>query len=205
MKKHWDEIYQDHGSDSLSWYQAVPDLALDWIDGLELDPDAAIVDVGAGTSALADGLLERGYRDLTLLDVSEAALAATRRRLGHRGEAVEWVCADLRGWAPRRRYVLWHDRAVFHFLTEPAARIHYRKLLRESLTDGGYALLATFAHDGPTRCSGLPVVRHSPSELIAAAGPGFSALRTARELHRTPAGSEQPFTWVLLRRDPRWS
>lgn len=199
-EQHWDGIHRTREPDSVSWYQPVPTTALDWIGGLALDPRAPVVDVGAGASALVDGLLDRGHRDVTALDVSAAALRTTRDRLGDRAGRVGWVVADLMAWRPPRRFALWHDRAVFHFLTGTADRTRYRELLLEALADDGYALIATFAPDGPTHCSGLPVARWDADSLAGAFGPDLTVVRTGREIHRTPAGMEQPFTWVLLRR-----
>jgi SAM-dependent methyltransferase len=200
VQEHWERIYRTRDPESLSWYQPVPATALEWIEELALDPLAPVVDVGAGASALVDGLIERGHRDVTAVDVSAAALAIARERLGDRGGQVQWIVADLLDWTPMRRYRLWHDRAVFHFLTDAAQRAHYRDLLLDALDDGGHALIATFAPDGPTHCSGLPVAHSDPESLASAFGPDLTVVRSAREVHLTPVGAEQPFTRVLLRR-----
>jgi trans-aconitate methyltransferase len=199
-EQHWEGIYRTRGPDSLSWYQPVPTTALNWIDGLGLDPHAPVVDVGAGASALVDGLLDRGHRDVTALDISAAALRTARDRLGDRAPQVRWVVGDLLAWTPPRHFALWHDRAVFHFLTAAADRSRYRDLLLDALDERGYALIATFAPDGPTHCSGLPVARWAADALAAVFAPDLTVVRTGREVHRTPTGAEQPFTWVLLRR-----
>lgn len=197
---HWDGIYRTREPDSVSWYQPVPTTALDWIGGLGLDLRAPVVDVGSGASTLVDGLLDRGHRDVTALDISTTALQAARARLGGRAGQVRWVVGDLLDWRPARRFALWHDRAVFHFLTGAADRARYRDLLLGALDDDGYALIATFASDGPTHCSGRPVVRWDAESLASVLGPGLTLVRTGREVHRTPTASEQPFTWVLLHR-----
>ncbi len=201
--RHWDAVYRDRAVDSLSWFQHSPDLALCWIRDLELAPDDPVVDVGAGASFLVDGLLDDGHRDVTVLDVAEAALKVSRQRLGERADGVHWVVGDVLGWVPTRRYGLWHDRAVLHFLTGPQDRHRYARLLADAVADDGYALLGGFAPDGPTHCSGLPVVRRSAGDLAAAAGAGFTTVRTGDEVHRTPSGTDQPFSRALLRRDRR--
>lgn len=203
VDRHWNAIYRGREIDSVSWFQEAPDLALGWIGDLDLDPDAPVVDVGAGASSLVDGLLATGHRDVTVLDVAGAGLDVARRRLGERAERVHWITVDVLEWTPARRFVLWHDRAVLHFLTDPKDQRRYAALLADTVADHGYALLAGFAPDGPTQCSGLPVVRRSPDEIAALAGAAFTAARTGQELHRTPSGADQSFAWVLLRRLPR--
>lgn len=198
---HWERIYANREVDQLSWYQSAAGVSLDFVAALDLDPGAAIVDVGAGASPFVDGLLDRGQRDVTVLDVSESALELARARLGERAGAVHWVVADLLGWSPGRRFRLWHDRAVFHFLTDPVDRDRYRELLQAGVEPGGFVLMATFAADGPTQCSGLPVARYEADDLGAVIGPGFTAVRARREAHPTPGGAAQWFTWLLLRRD----
>lgn len=203
VDRHWNTIYSGRDIDSLSWFQETPDLALSWIGDLDLDPDAPIVDVGAGASSLVDGLLVTGHQDVTVLDVAEAGLDVARRRLGEQAERVDWITVDVLEWVPVRCFVLWHDRAVLHFLTDPQDQRRYAALLADTVADLGYALLAGFAPDGPTHCSGLPVVRRSADEIAALAGVAFTAVRTGQELHRTPSGADQPFAWALLRRLPR--
>jgi hypothetical protein len=156
------------------------------------------VDVGGGASVLVDRLLDAGYRDLTVLDVAAAALDRARTRLGSRAGRVTWLVADLLTWVPARRYRVWHDRAVFHFLTAAAARDRYREVLHHALVPGGHVAVGTFAADGPTSCSGLPTARYGPDEL-AAQVPGYRVVHRRREVHRTPSGGIQPFTWLLLR------
>ena len=159
-----------------------------------------MLDAGGGASSLVDALLERGHRDVTVLDLAPAALAVARRRLGGAADRVAWVAADLLAGDPPRRFDVWHDRAVFHFLVDPGDRGRYVAVLRAALAPGGLALVATFAPDGPPRCSGLPVRRYDAEGLLAALGGGFSREATRREEHVTPGGTVQPFTWLAARR-----
>jgi cyclopropane fatty-acyl-phospholipid synthase-like methyltransferase len=183
----------------VSWWQQVPQLSLDLIESAGLGPGDPIIDVGAGWSTLVDHLAERGHRDLTAVDLSSTALDAVRHRMGAAGRNVVLDVADVLDLHPDRRYVLWHDRAVFHFLTERADRDAYRASLERSLNSGGWVVVATFGPEGPDTCSGLPVVRYTHADL-AAEFPGFELVATSGEDHQTPWGSTQQFTAVLLRR-----
>lgn len=198
--RHWNQLYAERDPAEVSWFQPSPAVSLELIAGLGLQPEDPVIDVGAGASTLVDELLTAGHRDVTVLDVSQRALAATRARLAHdnpgRADLVTVVVADLLGWTPTRRYRAWHDRAVFHFLTDPAEQARYRDLA--AATVAGYLIVATFAVDGPTHCSGLPVARYSPDELAAALAPAFVPLASRHETHHTPGGAAQPFTWQVL-------
>jgi SAM-dependent methyltransferase len=160
----------------------------------------SVIDVGGGASPLAGALLERGFRDVTVLDISAAAMEQARRRLGPRAGEVHWLTADIRAWRPPRRYAAWHDRAVFHFLTAEPDRRDYRRALAEATTPGAVAVVGCFAPDGPRQCSGLPVARYGPGDLAAGLGNDWALVAEDREEHTTPAGLTQPFTWVALRR-----
>jgi len=199
-EQHWEKVYQTKSSDAVSWFQARPDVSLSLIAHSELPLDAAIVDVGAGASTLIDSLLEAGRRDLSVLDISTAALQTTRERLGQAASLVDWIVADVLAWAPSKRYALWHDRAVFHFLVDADDRARYLETLRRTLLPDGQVIVATFAEDGPERCSGLPVARYAAAGLHAAFGTAFELLESTREIHRTPGGAEQRFTYVRMRR-----
>lgn len=159
-----------------------------------------MLDAGGGASRLVDALLARGFADVTVLDVSPAALALSRARLGAAAARVTWITADLTGWTPPRRYALWHDRAVFHFLTEDAQQASYLTALRMGVAPGGAAIIAGFAPDGPERCSGLPVRRWAPEGLAARVGAPFALEHAETETHLTPTGREQRFAWAVLRR-----
>jgi hypothetical protein len=164
------------------------------------NPSAAIIDLGAGTSMLVDRLSDAGFVDLTVLDISAHALDEVARRLGPRATRARFICQDVLSWQPERQYDVWHDRAVFHFLSEEAGRSSYVSVAALAVRAGGAVIVATFAEDGPTRCSGLPVARYSADELADAFAPGFEPVHAERELHETPAGEVQPFTWMILRR-----
>ena len=196
---HWDTVYDRLTPEGVSWYEPGAPVSLDLVEELALPPDTPVLDVGGGASALVDGLVAGGYSDISVLDISAPALEAARKRLPP-GAAVDWLHEDLLAWQPRRRYGLWHDRAVFHFLTDPADRMRYLGLMYRALHDGGHVIMATFAPDGPDSCSGLPVARYSAGDLTAALGSGFIVTRSGRHDHRTPSGKFQPFTWIVARK-----
>ena len=202
LVEHWDAVYRRH--DVHSWDQARPTIALGLLDGVGVPADAAVIDVGGGDGALAGKLIDRGHTDITVLDLSAEALAAGRARLDADSNVVNWRVADIRRWRPERPFDLWHDRAVFHFLVDPADRDAYGEAMRLATSSGAVALIATFAADGPTHCSGLPVSRYDADSLVdavrTASGLDWQLLQSAREDHRTPSGALQPFTWVALRR-----
>ena len=201
-KQHWDEVYAQKAEDSVSWFQPRPELSLALIAAAGLAPLDPIVDVGGGASRLVDQLLAQGHQDVTVLDVAAAALEKSRTRLGVAKDSAHWVVADITRWRPERRYRLWHDRAVFHFLTAPEDRLAYRRALETGLMPGGTAIIASFALDGPERCSGLPVQRYSPDTLAAELGPAFKLMERRQEEHTTPAGRLQRFQYSLFRFEP---
>jgi SAM-dependent methyltransferase len=197
--RHWDSVYtRPQGASGPSWYQEAPRLSLELIDILGVGTDAAVIDVGAGTSLLVDHLLERGFVDLSVLDVSRAALDQARRRVGA-AAPVKWLYQDLLDWQPERRFHLWHDRALFHFFVTPAARRAYLRTLHAALKTDGSVVLATFAPDGPEFCSGLPVARYSAGKLAQQIGADFELNQTRQEEHTTPTGMTQPYTWIAGR------
>lgn len=197
-KDFWDGVHSGTEVDAVSWWQSVPGLSLGLVDETGVARDRPIIDVGAGWSTLVDHLIERGYRDLTAIDLSASALRTVRERLGPDGDRVVLEVADVLDLRPERRYALWHDRAVYHFLTEPDEREDYLASLGRSLEPGGWVVVATFGPDGPTTCSGLPIVRYSHQQL-AAQFAGYQLVTTAGEEHVTPWGTGQQFTAVLLR------
>jgi SAM-dependent methyltransferase len=196
---HWEAVYEANSPDAVSWYQSEPTVSLELIDALGVDPNAAVIDVGGGASVLVDRLLTRGFTDVSVLDISEAALRTSRHRVGDDSDEVHWIVGDLLAWEPPRRYGLWHDRAVLHFLMGGDVET-YRATVERAVAPGGSVVLGTFAPDGPERCSGLPVTRYSTEGLAAVLGDGFEVVEHRREVHRTPGRTEQPFTWIAARR-----
>jgi 2-polyprenyl-3-methyl-5-hydroxy-6-metoxy-1,4-benzoquinol methylase len=201
-KYHWENVYTTKASTSVSWYQEHAESSLSLIRNTGIDKSDAIIDVGGGASTLVDDLLADGYSDITVLDLSRAALSATRQRLGARAAGVQWLEADVTDTGlPGHRYDLWHDRAVFHFLTEPQQRRAYVETVLRSVKPGGHVIIATFAEDGPTQCSGLPVVRYAPGELHAQFGDAFTLAEHFKETHHTPSGNVQQFVYCYCRVD----
>ena len=195
--EHWQTVYETKSSTDVSWYQPVPQRSLALIQSTGLPPDAAILDVGGGASTLVDHLLAAGFSDITVLDVAPAALEAAKVRLGTAGATVQMIAADVTAWQPSRRYDLWHDRAVFHFLVNAALREQYLNVLKVALAPGGYLVMATFGPQGPMRCSGLDVRRYSAAELSAVLGPAFRLVTSDIEEHTTPSGNIQQFIYGL--------
>ena len=201
-KSHWERVYHSKLPTQVSWYQPHALRSLSLIRRVSPPPDGAIIDVGGGASTLIDDLLDAGYHDLTVLDLSATALAESRARLGTRANHVRWIEADiLEAPLPEDGYSVWHDRAVFHFLTAPVDRARYVTQVRRAVRPGGFVLVATFADDGPTRCSGLEVDRYSPEALHAEFGAPFRLLTSEREEHITPGGVRQAFIYCLCRMD----
>jgi trans-aconitate methyltransferase len=196
---HWDAAYAD-GDEDRSWTEDEPADSLEAIAATGVPLDAPLLDVGCGSSRLAGRLLANGHTDITVLDLSAVALELARRRLGDEAEAVRWIAADLLTWRPERAYAVWHDRAVLHFFTAADDRRRYADTLCAALAPGGYAIIATFAPHGPQMCSGLPVIRSSAEEILSLLGAQFTARRMSVREHRTPSGSLQPFTWVVVQR-----
>jgi SAM-dependent methyltransferase len=197
--EHWDRIWSDRDPDGVTWFQETPRRSLDLITSVSTGDDP-VVDVGGGASRLVDHLLDRGYRDVTVVDLASDALAASRARLGERAGHVTWIVGDARTIALERPVAVWHDRAVFHFLVDDDDRRAYLDRVREHLRPGGHVVIATFAPDGPDRCSGLPVQRYDADGLAAVFGPGFELIRAEREVHVAPTGITQAFQSAVLRR-----
>lgn len=199
---HWENVYATKAETAVSWYQPHCVRSLELIAAAAPNPAATIIDVGGGASQLVDDLIAKGYTDLTVLDLAEEALAKSRDRLGSDASKVAWVVADITEWHPSRTYDVWHDRAVFHFLTESAQQAAYLAALRAGTSAGSSVIMATFALDGPEKCSDLPVQRYSPATLAARLGPAFVLMRQADETHETPWGSQQRFTYAMFKRQP---
>jgi SAM-dependent methyltransferase len=203
-KTHWEGIYSTRQATEVSWYQAHPQLSLDLIrNAAKSKPLTAIIDVGGGASTLVDHLLDDAFSDIVVLDISANALLAARARLGERASQVTWIEADATtADLPMHHFDIWHDRAVFHFLTDAEDRRHYVHQVAHAVKPGGTVIVATFADDGPTRCSGLEVARYSPAELHGEFGNQFNLLEHYRETHHTPFGTEQQFIYCLCRLEP---
>ncbi len=202
-QEHWDSVYGARSEDDLTWFEAEPSISLELVR-LYLQHGDALIDIGAGASRLVDALLDEGFGALAVLDLSDSALAISRRRLGAQGDGVDWINADVTTWQPDREYAVWHDRAVFHFLTDAEGRAAYAKAMSQALRPDGIAVIATFAEDGPEKCSGLPVVRYTPEqlaqELNRLAPDRFEMINSQRHAHITPKGNRQSFQYSVFRK-----
>lgn len=194
-RAHWDRIYADRTPLEVSWYQKEPGVSLALVANSGAAFDDAIIDVGGGASVLADNLLLKGFSRVSVLDISANAIARARQRLGDRAKDVEWHVADITCFRPPHRYALWHDRAVFHFLTDPADRRAYLRVLKAALEPNGQVIIAAFAIGGPARCSGLEIVQYDAEKLGAELGEQFELVEQTSEIHLTPAKAEQQFAW----------
>lgn len=198
--EHWDHAYEQ-GDTTRSWFQEQPQQSLHMLDSAGVSATDSVIDIGGGASRLVDALLHKGFADVTVLDVSSVALQTAQERLGPAAARVTWVCADLLAWRPERTYRGWHDRAVFHFLTDVSERDRYLRTLDAATEPGSTAVFGCFAIDGPAHCSGLPVARYDAAGLAALVSADWRLVAHEREEHRTPGGAIQPFTWVALRRE----
>ena len=202
-QSHWERIYQTKKPEEVSWYRPHLEISLDLIDRAARSPNAHIIDIGGGESTLVDDLLDRGYRRLSVLDISHTALYATRRRLGARARSVEWLEGDVTRLAlPEHEYDLWHDRAVFHFLTDPQDRAAYVGQVCKAVKPGGHVIVATFGPEGPLRCSGLDVVRYDAGALHEQFGKRFKLVAHREQIHRTPSGAQQQFVYCYCKLMP---
>lgn len=200
-KAHWEDVYTQKRPDEVSWFLETATQSLDLINAIAPQPSDAIIDVGGGASRLVDALLAAGFSDLSILDLSAAALKAAQDRLGDKASRVQWIEADItQVELTPVRYDIWHDRAVFHFMTTKEQRAAYKRNLTNALRPSGHVIIATFAENGPEKCSGLPVQRYSVEALSAELGPDFTLIKSCREAHRTPWGSVQEFIYCLFKR-----
>jgi SAM-dependent methyltransferase len=197
---HWQKVYTSKGENEVSWFQESPAPSLELIERVSANPASDVIDIGGGASRLVDALIERGFSAVTVLDLSEAALATAKARLGARAKRVQWVAGDVTIWEPRQSYDIWHDRAAFHFLTEARDRAAYQSRLRQAVRPGGHAIIATFALDGPERCSGLPVMRYDAASLAEMLGEDFVLVEARGHRHTTPWRSMQQFQFSIFRR-----
>jgi len=199
-KAHWEGIYQRVAPEQVSWYRPHLETSLEMIERAAKGRDAPIIDVGGGESTLVDDLLARGYERVTVLDISETAIAVCRERLGAKAERVRWIAADVtKAEFARGEYDIWHDRAVFHFLTAEETRREYVRQVAKAVRPGGYVIVSTFGPEGPTKCSGLDVVRYDADTLHGEFGAHFRPVESREEIHRTPAGKVQQFLYCMCR------
>ena len=198
-ERHWENVYSTKSEKDVSWFQETPGPSLELIKLVGATRRSAIVDIGGGASRLAERLVSDGYQDLTVLDLSASALAAARQRMDPSSNQVVWIAADVTRWEPSRTYDIWHDRAAFHFLTDPSDQTAYIARLKRALPHGGHAIMGTFAPDGPEKCSGLPVARYDAEELGALLGPSFILIDSRRHEHQTPWGAVQRFQFSSFR------
>ena len=194
-KSHWEGVYGDKRSTEVSWYQEVPVMSLELVSGVTTSLDDAILDVGGGASTLVDHLLDAGYSDVTVLDISSGAFSQSQQRLGERADIPHWLVSDITRFEPQREYQLWHDRAVLHFLTNSEDRRSYVAVLKQALAPGGHAIISTFGPEGPLKCSGLEIRRYTIEMLAELLGPEFELQSHKLENHLTPMGATQQFLY----------
>ena len=200
-KTHWENIYHTKESSQVSWYQLHPTMSLQYIQNTGVSKTGHILDVGGGASTLVDHLLDDGFQKISVLDISAEALGIAKQRLGQRAELITWLEADItKVKLPHHQYDVWHDRAVFHFLTKQEDRKRYIYAVKESVKNGGHVIVATFADDGPEKCSGLEVTRYNPQSLHSEFGTDFELIDSTREEHHTPFGTEQKFIYCYCRK-----
>ena len=199
-RSHWENIYAAKAPNAVSWYRSHLETSLELIEKVAPTRSPAIIDVGGGESTLVDDLVGRGYQNVSVLDVSSAAINFTKKRLGLMADSVDWIISDITtADLPANAYDVWHDRAVFHFLTTPEQRAAYVRQVRKAVKSGGHVLVSTFGAEGPTKCSGLEVVRYDAESLHAEFGVRFQLLESVKELHETPFGTTQQFLYCLCR------
>ena len=202
-KKHWGDVYQEKSPSELSWYQKEPKLSLELIRCTNVASNDAIIDVGGGASVLVDYLSKESFTNLTVLDISENAIAMAKKRLGDTAKSIEWIVSDITQFDTSQKFSLWHDRALFHFLTDPSDREIYVKALIKAIRTEGHLIIATFATGGPEKCSGLEIVQYNSEKMIAELGDNFSLVEERKEIHITPANKEQEFIFFHFLRVPK--
>lgn len=199
-KLHWEKVFQTKDTTQLSWHQTIPQTSLKLIEELNLSKSSKIIEVGSGDSFLCDFLLDKGYSEITLLDISKKALNAIKKRLGEKTKSIRFLTADVTQFSSNQTYHLWHDRAVFHFLTDELDIQRYIKNVSEKLVSGGYFILGTFSDNGPNICSGLNVRQYSEVEIAAIFRDGFEKIKCFTEDHQTPSGASQNFLYSIFKK-----
>ena len=200
-KNHWNSIYSTKKLNQVSWYQPIPQVSLDFIESLNFSKDAPILDVGGGDSFLCDNLIELGYSNITVLDISDVAIQRAKRRLGNDANKVSWIVSDILNFEPKEKYAIWHDRAVFHFLREHENINKYLNSLLEGLVENGRMILGAFAENGPTRCCALDVKRYSFEDFNSLFSDGFTIVKTQNSIHKTPFDTEQSFNFIEAKKN----
>lgn len=199
-KTHWEDVYQKKDIEEVSWYQPKAETSMDYIGSFGLKKDAKIIDIGGGDSFLAENLLSEGYTNISVLDISEAALDRARSRMGAKADKIQWIVADASEFSPSEKYDLWHDRATFHFLTEAGEIAGYLKTLKNSVKKGGYVLMGTFSEKGPEKCSGIKIKQYSLHDLSELLENGFETMECKNVDHITPSGSVQNFSFCSFKK-----
>jgi 2-polyprenyl-3-methyl-5-hydroxy-6-metoxy-1,4-benzoquinol methylase len=200
IKAHWEKVYGTKASDAVSWYAPHLKTSLNLIDQATADKNSAIIDIGGGESTLVDDLITEGYQDISVLDISQKAIDVAKERIGKSADKVYWYCADItKATLPQNYFDVWHDRAVFHFLTEESQRVKYVEQVMQSVKHGGYVIMSTFGLKGPEKCSGLDVVRYDSENLHGQFGKSFKLIDSSTEIHKTPMGVTQQFLYCFCR------
>ena len=200
QKAHWDKVYSTKPAEAVSWFAPHLETSLKLIHTASARKDAAIIDIGGGESTLVDDLFNEGYRNLSVLDISQTAIEVAKERMGQNASAIQWYCVDIaQASLPEAHFDIWHDRAVFHFLTKQSDRDQYVERVKRSLKHGGYVIMATFGPEGPTQCSDLDVERYDTQELHNQFGDSFELLQSSTEMHQTPMGTSQQFLYCFCR------
>ena len=198
QKAHWERVYATKQAHEVSWTQSVPQTSLDFIHSFDIHKTAKIIDIGGGDSHLVDCLLAEGYKDITVLDISENALSRAKKRLGNRAKNVKWIVSDITTFEPTTRYDVWHDRATFHFLTEETQILIYQNLTAKAVK--GYLTIGTFSDNGPKKCSGLPIKQYNETALATVLSANFDKIKCINEDHTTPFGTQQNFTFCSFKK-----
>lgn len=197
---HWENIYNNKALNEVSWYQPIPQISLDLIAECHIDKSAGVIDVGGGDSFLSTFLLEANYKNISVLDISNKSLVRAQERLGEKASRITWIHADIVAFQPKQTYALWHDRAAFHFLTQPHEIETYAEIAAQAITPGGYLIIGTFAVDGPLKCSGIEIQQYNEEKLIAVFGKNFEPIKFERIVHETPFDTTQNFIFGVLKR-----
>jgi 2-polyprenyl-3-methyl-5-hydroxy-6-metoxy-1,4-benzoquinol methylase len=199
-KQHWENVYETKSDDEVSWYEETPATSLSLITDLNLNKDAVIIDVGGGNSNLIGKLQQQGFSKLSVLDISKKALERTKYKLEQKAEKIQWIVSDILDFQPNQQYDLWHDRAVFHFLTQSEDIDSYVELVSQSVKKNGYFILATFSKSGPLKCSGLKISQYDKETLLGLFNAEFNLIKSFEEVHHTPFNSEQNFIYNLFQK-----